>query len=102
MSTKTLVLTVSVTLAAGLSTAGFAQPAPQPPSQPCPAVRDVLVTNGRIHTMDVTDTVVDSVRIVGDRFAEVGTTRLPTSRCTRTIDLAGHTAVPGEPTSVVH
>jgi len=95
VSTKTLVLTVSVTLAAGLSTAGFAQPAPQPPSQPCPAVRDVLVTNGRIHTMDVADTVVASVRIVGDRFAEVGTSRLPTSRCTRTIDLEGHTAVPG-------
>ena len=95
MSTKTLVLTVSVTLAAGLSTAALAQPAPQPPSQPCPAVRDVLVTNGRIHTMDVADTVVDSVRIVGDRFAEVGTSRLPTSRCTRMIDLEGHTAVPG-------
>src|SRR6185436_5670959 len=58
-------------------------------------VRDVLVTNGRIHTMDVADTVVDSVRIVGDRFAEVGTSRLPTSRCTRMIDLEGHTAVPG-------
>jgi len=95
VSTKTLVLTVSVTLAAGLSTAALAQPAPQPPSQPCPAVRDVLVTNGRIHTMDVADTVVDSVRIVGDRFAEVGTSRLPTSRCTRMIDLEGHTAVPG-------
>src|SRR5688572_13230092 len=45
--------------------------------------------------MDTTDTVVDSVRIVGDRFAEVGTARLPTSRCTRTIDLEGRTAVPG-------
>lgn len=73
----------------------FAQPAPQPPSQPCPAVRDVLLTNGRIHTMDTGNTVVDTVRIVGDRFAEVGTRRLPTSTCTRTIDLEGRTAVPG-------
>ena len=56
----------------------FAQPAPQPPSQPCPEIRDVLVTNGKIHTMNTTDTVVDSVRIVGDRFAEVGTNRLGT------------------------
>jgi predicted amidohydrolase YtcJ len=64
-------------------------------AQPCPAVRDVLVTNGRIHTMDDANTVVDSVRIVGDRFAEVGTTRMPTSSCTRTIDLKGRTAVPG-------
>ena len=53
------------------------------------------MTNGRIHTMDTSDTIVESVRIVGDRFAEVGTTRLPTSRCTRTIDLEGRTAVPG-------
>jgi predicted amidohydrolase YtcJ len=78
-----------------ISTCVLAQPAPQPPSQPCPAVRDVLVTNGRIHTMDTGDTIVESVRIVGDRFAEVGTSRLPTSRCTRTIDLEGRTAVPG-------
>ena len=58
-------------------------------------MRDVLLTNGRIHTMDATDTVVDSVRIVGDRFAEVGTRRLPTSGCTRMVDLEGRTAVPG-------
>src|SRR5262245_66484199 len=45
--------------------------------------------------MVVGNTIVDSVRIVGDRFAEVGTTLLPTSRCTRTIDLEGRTAVPG-------
>jgi predicted amidohydrolase YtcJ len=79
-------------LAAG---GALAQPAPQPPSQPCPAVRDVLVTNGRIHTMSDSDAVVDTLRIVGDRFAEVGTRQLPTSRCTRTIDLEGRTAVPG-------
>ena len=73
----------------------FAQPAPQPPSQPCPEIRDVLVTNGKIHTLNTTNTVVDSVRIVGDRFAEVGTNRLGTSRCTRMIDLEGRTVVPG-------
>ncbi|HEX7235693.1 MAG TPA: amidohydrolase family protein [Gammaproteobacteria bacterium] len=94
MANRTLSLIGSVALATAAATA-LAQPAPQPPSQPCPAVRDVLVTNGRIHTMDVADTVVDSVRIVGDRFAEVGTARMPTSRCTRTIDLKGRTAVPG-------
>ena len=95
MATKTLSLIGSVALATAVATSALAQPAPQPPSQPCPAVRDVLLTNGRIHTMDVSNTVVESVRIVGDRFAEVGTTRLPTSRCTRTIDLEGRTAVPG-------
>ena len=95
MSIKTFAFIVPVALATALSAPSFAQPAPQPPTPPCPAVRDVLVTNGRIHTMDTSDTVVESVRIVGDRFAEVGTTRLPTSRCTRTIDLEGRTAVPG-------
>jgi predicted amidohydrolase YtcJ len=92
VSTKTLAKLIFIPATA---TGAFAQPAPQPPSEPCPAVRDVLVTNGRIHTMGTTDTVVNSVRIVGDRFAEVGTARLPTSRCTRTIDLEGRTAVPG-------
>ena len=95
MHTKTLALIVPVALATVLSTTSIAQPAPQPPSQPCPAVRDVLITNGRIHTMDTNDTVVESVRISGDRFSEVGTARTPTTRCTRTIDLEGRTAVPG-------
>ena len=84
MAIKTLSLIGSFALATVAAAPTLAQPAPQPPSQPCPAVRDVLVTNGRIHTMDTGDTVVETVRIVGDRFAEVGTTRMPTSRCTRT------------------
>jgi predicted amidohydrolase YtcJ len=95
MSNIKLALLVPFALATVISTPAFAQPAPQPPSQPCPAVRDVLITNGKIHTMTTTDAVVDSVRIVGDRFAEVGTNRLATGRCTRTIDLEGRTAVPG-------
>jgi predicted amidohydrolase YtcJ len=97
MSNNKLSLVVRLALAlTTVNCAGaFAQPAPQPPSEPCPAVRDVLVRNGKIHTMTAGDTVVDSVRIVGDRFAEVGTNRLGTSRCTRTIDLEGRTVVPG-------
>ena len=59
MATNTLSLIGYFVLATVVAAATLAQPAPQPPSQPCPAVRDVLVTNGRIHTMDVTDTVVD-------------------------------------------
>jgi predicted amidohydrolase YtcJ len=93
VSTKTLSLLAPLALA--IAAPALAQPAPQPPTPPCPAVRDVLLTNGKIHTMNVMDTMVDSVRIVGDRFAEVGTNRLPSSRCTRMIDLEGRTAVPG-------
>ena len=83
----TALLSLSSLLATLAAAPLVAQPAPQPPSDPCPAVRDMLLTNGRIHTMDVANTVVETVRIVGDRFADVGTTRLPTSRCTRSVDL---------------
>jgi hypothetical protein len=78
-----------------LASAASASALAQPGAPPCPAVRDVLVTNGKIHTMNNANGVVDSVRIVGDRFAEVGTSQIPQGRCTRTIDLAGRTAVPG-------
>jgi hypothetical protein len=64
-------------------------------AQPCADVRDVLLTNGAIHTMDASDTVVESLRIVGDRIATVGAGRLGATRCTRVIDLDGRTAVPG-------
>jgi hypothetical protein len=64
-------------------------------AQPCPDVRDVLLTNGTIHTMDATDAVVESLRIIGDRIATVGAGRLGATRCTRVIDLDGRTAVPG-------
>ncbi len=94
-NTQATALLLSCLLATLGASPLVAQPAPQPPSDPCPAVRDVLLTDGRIHTMDVANTIVETVRIVDDRFAEVGTTRLPTSRCTRTIDLEGRTAVPG-------
>lgn len=64
-------------------------------AQQCPDVRDVLVTNGAIHTMDARDTVVESVRIVGDRIAATGRGRLGAARCTEIVDLGGRTAVPG-------
>jgi predicted amidohydrolase YtcJ len=64
-------------------------------AQPCPDVRDVLLTNGAIHTMDPNDTVVESVRILADRVAAVGGGPLGATRCTRVVDLEGRTAVPG-------
>jgi predicted amidohydrolase YtcJ len=81
---------------AALAHSAYAQPrAPQTPREPCPAVGDLLLTNGRIHTMNTQNTIVEQLRIVGDRFAEVGVSRIPTTRCTRTIDLEGRTVVPG-------
>ena len=61
----------------------------------CPAVNDVLLTGGPIHTMDADDTVVESVRIIGGRFAAAGNGRLGATDCTEVIDLNGRTVVPG-------
>ena len=85
-------LSAPFSLSMGLLAMAAAAPAL---AQPCPDVRDVLLTNGAIHTMDASDTVVESVRIVGDRVAAVGGGRLGATRCTRVIDLEGRTAVPG-------
>ena len=64
-------------------------------SQPCPDVRDLLLTNGKIHTMDGSDQIVESARVIGDKFAAVGRGKLGATRCTEVIDLKGRTAVPG-------
>ncbi len=61
----------------------------------CPAVNDVLLTGGAIHTMDADDSVVESVRIVGDRFTALGNGTLGATDCTEIIDLNGRTVVPG-------
>jgi predicted amidohydrolase YtcJ len=64
-------------------------------AQPCPEARDLLLTNGAIHTMDERNTVVESLRVIGDRVASLGRGRLGATRCTEVIDLGGRTAVPG-------
>ena len=72
--------------------AGCASPAF---SQPCPDVRDLLLTNGKIHTMGAGEPIVESARVIGDKFAAVGRGKLGATRCTEVIDLKGRTAVPG-------
>jgi predicted amidohydrolase YtcJ len=81
----------------GISAATFAQ-------SDCPAVNDVLLTNGTIHTMAVSaaersaapgDIVVESLRVVGDRVAATGTGRLGATSCTEILDLNGRTVIPG-------
>jgi hypothetical protein len=39
-------------------------------AQPCPGGRLLLLTNGKIHTMDAKRTVVSKVRIANGRFVE--------------------------------
>lgn len=71
-------------------------------AQACPDINDLLLTNGRIHTMAAppnTDEVVfESVRIVGDRIDRLGAPgigQLGQTACTEVIDLEGRTVIPG-------
>jgi len=61
----------------------------------CPGGRLLLLSNGKIHTMDPQRSVVSKVRIANGRFAEVGDAAGASGGCTDTIDLAGRTAIPG-------
>jgi predicted amidohydrolase YtcJ len=45
--------------------------------------------------MDTGDTVVESVRVIGDRVDAVGRGRLGATSCTEIVDLEGRTAIPG-------
>jgi predicted amidohydrolase YtcJ len=62
----------------------------------CAGVRDLTLINGKIHTLDARNSIVSSVTIRNGKFAAVGReARSDDSRCMRTIDLRGRTAVPG-------
>ena len=64
-------------------------------TQTCPGGRLLLLTNGKIHTMDAARSVVPKVRIANGRFVEVGDAASASGGCTDTIDLRGHTVIPG-------
>src|SRR5580765_3604548 len=55
----------------------------------------LVLTNGRIHTMDAGNTVVNSVAIRNGRFVAVGGRAPAAGSNTMVIDLKGRTAVPG-------
>jgi len=84
--------------AAGLMIAGMTGAV----AQNCANITDLLLTNGRIHTMadqPGTDPVIfESIRILGDRIDRLGAPgveSLGQTACTRIIDLDGRTVVPG-------
>jgi len=71
-------------------------------AQICPDLNDLLLTNGRIHTMadqPGTDPVIfESVHIVGDRIDRLGppgADDLGQTACTEIVDLGGRTVIPG-------
>jgi predicted amidohydrolase YtcJ len=65
------------------------------------AKRDIALVNGRIHTLDRHDTVVDSLVIRDGRFAIVGGVR-QVGDDTEVINLRGHTVIPGIVDNHVH
>ena len=71
-----------------------AQSRGQAAAQAAPAEELVLV-NGRIHTMDAKNTIVATVTIRNGRFAAVGGTAPRAAAGRRIIDLRGRTVVPG-------
>jgi predicted amidohydrolase YtcJ len=60
-----------------------------------PAEGSLVLTNGRIHTMDANNAVVSQVLIRNGRFAAVGNNVAAQASGVRTVDLRGRTVIPG-------
>jgi predicted amidohydrolase YtcJ len=60
-----------------------------------PPDQTIVLTNGRIHTMNAANTVTNTVSIRNGRFVTVGGRPPQAGPNTRVIDLKGRTAVPG-------
>jgi predicted amidohydrolase YtcJ len=70
--------------------------AAQSAADPCAGARDLRLTNGKIVTMDGRGATVREVTIQNGRFTAVGPrTGQRLSSCTRVINLAGRTVIPG-------
>ena len=90
MKNRTLVLAL---FAAWLSVAGASPVSAQ--VQPAP---DIILTNGKIITVDDRFTIAEAVAVLGERITAVGTSEDIASMAgpaTMTIDLEGRSVVPG-------
>jgi len=74
-----------------------ATPAWADDDEDCKSGGSLRLVNGKIHTMDKSDSIVSSVLIRNGKFAAVGHRRGDDGgdECARTIDLHGRTVVPG-------
>jgi predicted amidohydrolase YtcJ len=62
----------------------------------CAGSRNVMLVNGRIHTLDAKNSIVSSVTIKNGKFVAVGhPAPFDLGPCGRVIDLHGHVAIPG-------
>ncbi len=82
-----LALMVTVTVTAAACGRGSEEPV-------CPRGTDLLLVNGRVLTMNVSDIEADAVLVRDGRILEVGEPDT-IDPCTETIDLDGRTVVPG-------
>src|SRR3954468_4283080 len=71
--------------------AGQAPPGAPPAAGSAP---DLVLVNGRIHTMDARNTIANTVTIRNGRFMAVGSAG-PRAASSQVIDLRGRTVVPG-------
>jgi len=79
-----------------ITMAVFALPALAQTADRCAQAKDLRLTNGRIHTLDARNSIVNELIIQDGRFTKVGGQGdSRTGPCTRTIDLGGRTVVPG-------
>jgi predicted amidohydrolase YtcJ len=88
---------LSTTAGAGLAIARLAAQAPRVAVPADGRAPDLILFNGRVHTMDARNTVATTVTIRNGRFAAVGNAapRGAASPATQAIDLRGRTVVPG-------
>ena len=87
----------AVALGTGHGSIVVAGQAPSPPAAGSRAQPDatLVLTNGRIHTMDARNTIARTVSIRNGRFVAVGDTAPARAVNTRVVDLKGRTVVPG-------
>ena len=82
-------------VAAGTTILGGAARAQKTSSKPPHMDPDLILTNGKIHTMDGGNTIASAVAIKNGRFLAIGHPPVLPGRETRVIDLGGRTVVPG-------
>lgn len=61
----------------------------------CPGGKDLVLTHGKILTVDAADRTVDTVRIRDHRFLTVGAPVDRKAACVDIVDLGGRTVIPG-------
>lgn len=82
-------------VAAGAAAVAAANPRVLVLGQAPPADPTLVLTNGRIHTMNAANTVANSVVIRNGKFVTVGGATPAANATTRVIDLKGRAVVPG-------